>query len=120
MPNQTKWYGERVQANVTKISLRKLRRVGRGVANKVKENIAVPGPAPSAQGEYPHKQTGELQAKIDYRMDLPNTAVYVIAGADHAKYLENKSPESGGRPFLSRTLREMSASGEIQAMFDKS
>jgi len=119
MPRQDKWYGKRVVAEVERISLRKLRRVGRAVAKRVKENISVPGPEPSKTGEYPHKQTGELHDKIDYRMNLPDQAVEVIAGAAYAVFLENKDPLKGGRPFLTRTIKEMAEAGEIQKLFDK-
>ena len=126
MANQASWYGQKVMTNVRKISLRKLRRVGRLVANKVKQNIAVPGPDPSNPGEYPHKQTGNLQAHIDYRMNLAEEAVEVISGAvdpetgaPYSIYLELKSESRGGRPYLTRTLKEMTESGEIQAAFDK-
>lgn len=119
MPNQTKWYGQRVLGKVNKISLRKLRRVGRVIAKQVKENISVPGPEPSKPGEYPHKQTGQLHDKIDYRMNLPDSAVEVIAGAPYAVYVEKKDPSKGGRPYLVRTLKEMTDSGELQKTFDK-
>lgn len=107
MSSDVRWNGPAYTAAIKRHLLRKLNKVGEAVVARVKENIATQGPPPSVEGEYPHRQTGDLQASVEFRVDAATLSVILTANADHAKYVE------ASRPFLARTLQEMANVGTI-------
>ena len=65
----------------------------------------------SAPGEYPKTDTGELISRANFKLGIIERNRNRVRGeigsaAPHAKYLEYKPAASGGRPWLSRALRE--------------
>jgi hypothetical protein len=102
-----RWNGQAYLASIKRHLIRKLDKVGEAVVARVKENISTAGPAPSSPGEYPHRQTGDLQASITHSIDMSTMSVGIKAEAEHAKYVE------AARPFLRRTLGEMMDVGAV-------
>lgn len=82
---------------------------GRFLVDMIVSNIS--GPGPSAPGDYPASDSGELASSISYRVE--EGRLIVSASAPHAAALE-----FGDRPFLSRTLRENEA--EVYAIIERS
>lgn len=72
------------------------------------KRVGVKGPRGGKQiersrpGEFPRKETGQLQRETQTRVvEKPNAVEgYIIAAAPHAKYLER-----GLRPFMSKMLK---------------
>lgn len=62
----------------------------------------------SARGEYPATDTGRLVASIGFENDdvLLRPGVIIFANAAYAMPLELKPSSKGGRPFMSRAIRE--------------
>lgn len=82
---------------------------GRFLVDMIVSNIS--GPGPSAPGDYPAADSGELASSISYRIE--GDRLFVSASAPHAAALE-----FGDRPFLRRTLRENEA--EVYAIIERS
>jgi phage gpG-like protein len=59
----------------------------------------------SAKGEYPKSDTGRLVASIA-PPDREWLKATIGSNLNYAEYLETKSEDHGGRPFLSRALNE--------------
>lgn len=111
MAGDVNWKGNEWLADFRRQMFNRLDKAGAAVAARVRENIDETGPHESA-GEFPHKYSGRLQASVDHRVVMAEDSVVVTADASYAGDVEER------RPFLSRTLGEMVASGELQEAFD--
>lgn len=83
---------------------------------RVIENISRPntdGPVSKA-GAFPHKESGTLMSSISVET-VDRLTRHVITDADHGLFLEMGTGSMAPRPYLTRTLVEMSA--EIGATF---
>lgn len=62
----------------------------------------------SAPGEYPAVRTGYLRRSIRTAVRQDLYGVYAVVGTSvvYGKWLEEKSPSDGGRPWLSRAYAE--------------
>lgn len=90
-------------------------RAAQAAAEVLKAKLGQPGsgthytgqPNPSsAAGEYPAKQTGDLQASISARPRArPGFAEFgSTSGPPEAQLLHFKPPDKGGRPFMNMAL----------------
>lgn len=78
---------------------------GRLMAEEVRRRLGVEGSGvPSAPGEPPRKQTGELQRSVSYRVDRAARKVYVTVDHPAALYLEYGTRTMAPRPYLRQTL----------------
>jgi hypothetical protein len=73
------------------------------MATYMRNQLAQDYPPASAQGAYPARRTGELQAGISVEKPA-ELKRDIVSSAPHTIWLEIKAPENGGRPFLLRTL----------------
>lgn len=60
----------------------------------------------SAQGQYPATDTGRLWRSIRKKTMSSGFRGMVYTQVKYGKYLEEKHPRRGGRPFLSRAAKE--------------
>jgi len=77
-----------------------LRRAGDHLADSIRSNISTPGPEASVPGDFPHRQSGDLQGSIRVYANRKTQTVAVVAEAPHAEIVEKM------RPFMTRTLIE--------------
>jgi len=88
---------------------RKLSKGGRGAKVKGKRRVTHSG-----IGQYPFLQSGELMNSIGSKVSIIGSTILMIFGSirtggkpvDYAEALEKKSPQKGGRPWLSRTVKD--------------
>lgn len=100
------WRGPQVEAEIRLELARRLTTAVRLVADKVKQNIDTPVFPRSKPGEYPRRETGNLQHSVrSYTTPIGLNLVGVVAtDVPYGWYLE----KSLKREFLSRTLKEQS------------
>ncbi len=92
------WYGEDAEEKIRKLALERIQRGAEVFAERLKSNIGQSGPQHSSPGEYPRKQSGELQRGI--KIEKSDDSVSVVSTAPHTAYVESI------RPFFQRTLEE--------------
>jgi len=61
---------------------------------------------PSIKGQYPAVDTGRLWRSIKQRILTGGFEGIVYTNVKYGKFLEEKDPNRGGRPFLTRAARE--------------
>jgi hypothetical protein len=102
--SRVKWYGGKVRKELSDEMNRRLRLVGERLASKVRRNISTStrSAGPSAPGEFPHADTGNLRKSIVYDHRPEFNEVDVGSAVEYAEYLEHNMH----REFLTRTLEE--------------
>lgn len=97
----------KVRDMVDRLALRGLDRAGKAMVGIVRDRLAVAGGGvPSAPGESPRKQTGELQASVGYAVDLRARTVTVTVDHPAALALEYGTRIMAPRPYLRPALHE--------------
>ena len=79
---------------------KRIDQVGRYIRDKIKQDIDIPYPPPSAPGEPPHKRTGYLQRNIRFRRDAFTKDLQILSQADYSSYLEHGTKKMAARPFM--------------------
>ena len=103
------WYGEQAKAHVrSRVSLR-VEAAGRVFRDLIRGAMGIPGPAPSAAGEYPHKQLGHLRRNIQMQFDRATLTARVGTNVLYGKYLETGTRHMAARPWLSNAIRDFSS-----------
>ena len=78
---------------------------GKAMVAETKRAVGIEGyGTPSSPGMPPHKQTGELQASFEYRVDKRSRIVHVYSNHPAAFYLEFGTRDMAARPFMLRSL----------------
>jgi hypothetical protein len=75
---------------------------GKHLVNAIKMNIDIQGPPTSEPGEFPHKDTGALQAGVTYEVQPGKLSL--TADVDYAQDLEFGTSRAAARPFIRPTL----------------
>jgi HK97 gp10 family phage protein len=103
-----KWFGERFLDKIKDGVQRHVLEAAEKVADQVRINIGQPCPPHSDPGDFPHRESGELQESIHVRMvagKLIKAEVY--STSKKMVWLEFGTSRMAARPFLRRTLAEM-------------
>lgn len=73
--------------------------VGRYIVDRIKEDIDIPYPPPSAPYEPPHKRTGYLQRNVLSERDSSKN-LRIRSEAEYSSYLEHGTKKMAPRPFM--------------------
>ena len=77
----------------------------------------------SAPGEYPMSDTGRLASSIQFELPTNRTRPQGVVGTNlnYGKFLEFKPANRGGRPWLSRAVKESTAKADtlLQRVFKR-
>jgi len=97
---ETSWHGPAAVSSIRRAMAAKFDRIGSMLVRRMRENIGVSTAqsGPSRPGEYPHKDTGELQNSLEYHASPEG--LELEADAPHAAIVEIK------RPYMRRTIDE--------------
>lgn len=106
------WYGPQLIRQVRDETISRLHTIGGEVRDQMRRNVGIQVFPRSLPGHFPHRETGDLQSKIDYEVDehgresggALNPAAYVVSGSTHALALELGTGRAAPRPFMVRTL----------------
>jgi hypothetical protein len=79
-----------------------LESIGKLVVARLHDILSTPGPEPSAPGEYPHMQTGDLRGSYRYDLGHDGLGSYVDIGTDieYAPLLEYGTSIMAARPHF--------------------
>lgn len=114
-----KWYGAKIMKGLEKEFYKRLRIVGARLERVTKQNLSIPGrtAGPSAPGEFPHLQTGDLRKSIFHEVVLARKVVILGTTMRHGLFLEIGTSKMAARPFLRKTVTEERAA--IDKLFTK-
>jgi len=76
-------------------------RVASEIQRELKQKTGRQGPPPSKPGQYPKKDTGLLNESIEVKR---RGRQIIVTTVDYGRFVENKAPTRGGRPFISRVV----------------
>lgn len=94
------WNGPRVAAGMLGATLDGIGAAANALAEKIKDNIGTQGPPASTPGEFPHRESGDLQRGIKVIHNRSKKTFRVISTAEHSEAVEET------RPFIKRTFNE--------------
>ena len=100
------WCGEQAKAYMANLVVVRIELAARWFRDRIREKLSVPGPAPSAPGEYPHKQMGHLRRNIQMQMDRAARAARVGTNVLYGKFLETGTSRMAARPWMSLAIAE--------------
>jgi len=103
------WYGPQAKAHVKDMVSLRVSAAGRVFRDLIRGALSVPGPAPSAAGEYPHKQMGHLRRNIQSQFDRATVTARVGTNVLYGKFLETGTRKMAARPWLSNAIRDFSS-----------
>lgn len=72
----------------------------------IQYNIGIQGPPRSSPGEFPHRETGELQESFFDELDADGLVARVGSDSDHVLAMEFGSGNVAARPHIIPTLIE--------------
>ena len=101
MPTTVRWYGPAYARMIRGVMRSRLLNAGHFAVRQIKQNIGTQGPPRSKPGEYPHRDTGELQKSVHMQFRRRELSVWIIASAPYAGTVETR------RSYLRRTLMEI-------------
>lgn len=101
---KVKWNGTQFRRELTGRIVRNLGDAGELLVTEIQANIGIQGPPPSLPGEFPHRDTGELQASFHFAVDTANLGVRVMTDSDHFLAMEMGNGRVAARPHAVRTL----------------
>jgi hypothetical protein len=112
MASHLAWNGEAARVYARGRALRDITRVVAAIRDRAVELLSVPGPAPSAPGEPPHTQTGNLIANVDYSIDERTMTWRVGTPVIYGLYLETGTrrgiaPRPWLRPAMAQVIPDM-------------
>jgi HK97 gp10 family phage protein len=111
------WHDKRIVKELGDELVTRLNVAGQLIVSEIRRNISEPGPAASAPGDYPHAQTGYLRQTITYNVDAKKLELVAGATAEYAQYLEEGTANMAARPFILRTIRDITP--KIKAIMTK-
>lgn len=83
-----------------------------GVAEAMRQKVGIEGHGvPSKPGQYPRKQSGDLQDSIHVVEYPAEMIARVVIGVEYARYLEEGSAKMQPRPFIYRTFQAVARRG---------
>lgn len=94
------WQGPRAARNMLSAMQDGIREGGDFLAHQTRANIDTQGPPASTPGDFPHRESGDLQDGIKVVERRAQRQVSVISTAAHSAFVE------AARPFLRRTYLE--------------
>lgn len=74
------------------------------LTDEIQANIGIQGPPRSQPGDFPHRDTGELQASFHFAVDTANLGVRVMTDVSYSLDLEFGTGRMAARPFMARSL----------------
>jgi hypothetical protein len=101
---KVKWDGPQFRRKLTARLAGNLGDAGALLVSEIRANIGIQGPPPSRPGEFPHRDTGELQASFHFRVDTANLGVRVMTDVPWSQDLEFGTGRMAARPFQVRTF----------------
>jgi hypothetical protein len=101
---KVRWDGPQFRRKLTARLGSNLGDAGALLVSEIQANIGIQGPPPSLPGEFPHRDTGELQASFHFRVDTANLGVRVMTDSDHFLAMELGTGRVAARPHAVRTL----------------
>jgi hypothetical protein len=101
---KVRWDGPQFRRKLTARLGSNLGDAGALLVSEIQANIGIQGPPPSRPGEFPHRDTGELQASFHFQVDTANLGVRVMTDVSYSVELELGTGRVEARPFLARTL----------------
>jgi hypothetical protein len=101
---KVRWDGPQFRRKLTARLGSNLGDAGALLVSEIQANIGIQGPPPSRPGEFPHRDTGELQASFHFQVDTANLGVRVMTDVSYSVELELGTGRVAARPWASRTL----------------
>lgn len=90
---------------------------GVALQKEMKATFTNAGPSPSAPGNPPAVDTGNLRRSIQVKQDTANGDVQVGSNIDYARYLEYGTSKMAARPWLNRSYNNAKTEMSRMAKF---
>lgn len=90
---------------------------GIALQKEMKSTFTNAGPSPSAAGNPPAVDTGNLRRSIQVKQDTANGDVEVGTNLEYARYLEYGTSKMAARPWLNRSYNNAKTSMSQMAKF---
>ena len=110
------WYGEEAKARIKNAAAVRVAYAGRAFRDHLRQRLSVPGPAPSAVGEDPHKQSGHGRRNVQVEFDRATVTSRVGTNVLYLFYQEIGTWKMGARPWMSRGIRDFAR--QIRAILE--
>lgn len=101
------WHDKRIEKELKGELATRLNACGQLIVSEIRKNISDPGPGASAPGDFPHAQTGYLRQTVTYSVDEKKLELIAGATAEYAEFLEHGTKYMDARPFILRTIRDI-------------
>ena len=101
MPSRLDWHGEAAKKMLETGMESRLELASIKVRDYIRKKISLPQP-PSAPGEYPHKDTGQLRRFVGYEVN--GLVARVGTNVEYGKWLELGTSKMAARPWLLRSV----------------
>lgn len=107
MANRLTWNGPAARSHVHSRAVADITRVVKAIADRARQLVSTPGPAPSAPGQPPHAQTWALHHGINYEVDEKTMAWRVGTNAPEGLWTEVGTSRMAARPWLRPAMAEV-------------
>lgn len=98
------WKGDQFLDKLKKEFDKKLVKIGRNLVQTARRALSRSGT--SSPGRYPAKDSGDLQASVNFKLNKKDKEVIMYSDEKHGVYLEKGTSDMAARPWMTLTNKK--------------